>query len=176
MKTGRFSIAKVMAVTAILAIDLAWLRVITRGYGTIFGIVEAIDLANGFLFEFGLLGMFNALALGLLGLASVDHDRRDFLIGFEAFGLVAMLAYWGCCSRWGAWLLPEPRYLHGRGLFRVGETVVDVLLRIGLGPKSVGHAVFLVYTVILTLPQLIVAVLGGILFRLAANRSDKAAD
>src|SRR5690242_13076905 len=100
MPARRLSIAKAMVVIAILAIDLAWLRYTSRGYGTVFGFVESLALANGFLFELGLLGMSNVLALGLLGLSSSRGQRRAFLIGFEVAGSAAMIAYWACCKVW----------------------------------------------------------------------------
>lgn len=179
VRTKRLSISKAMAATEILAVDLAWLRVVAAGprSGSVVGFDRALDLANGFLFDFGLLGMFNVLAVGLLGLASREGDRREFLIGFEAFGLIAMLAYWGCCSRWGAWFLPEPRSLHGWGLFRVGELTGEVLRGLEIGPKSAlaglgfrSFILYAVYTAVLTAPQVVVALAGGRLVRLAVGR------
>ncbi|MDX2038371.1 MAG: hypothetical protein SFX72_17110 [Isosphaeraceae bacterium] len=178
MRAKRLAIWKAMSATAILAVDLAWLRVVAAGPRSVsvVGFDQALGLANGFLFDFGLLGMFNVLAMGLLGLASPKGDRRDFLIGFEAFGLIAMLAYWACCSQWGAWFLPEPRSRHGWGLLRVGEVTREVLGGLGIAPKSAlaGHGfrsfiLFAVYATVLTAPQVVVALAGGRLARLTVR-------
>jgi hypothetical protein len=176
MRTKRLSISKTMVLTAILAVDLAWLRVVAAGPRTrsLVGFDQALDLSNGYIFDFGLLGMFNILALGLFELASRERDRCEFLIGFEIFGMMAMLVYWGCCSRWGAWFLPEPRFLHGLGLFRVGEVTVEVLRSLGIGPESTlarfglsSFILYSVYTAVLTAPQVMVALAGGLLTRLS---------
>lgn len=172
----RLSISKTMVVTAILAVDLAWLRVVAAGprSRSVVGFDQALDLSNGYIFDFGLLGMFNLLALGLVELGSRDRDRYEFLIGFEVFGLMAMLAYCGCCFRWGAWFLPEPRFLHGWGLFRVGEVTGEVLRILGIGPESAlarfglrSFILYGVYTAVLTAPQVMVALAGGLFARLA---------
>lgn len=176
MKARRFSIAKAMALTALMAVDLAWLRVILFGSGSVVGIDAALNLANGFLFDFGLFGMFHLLALGLFRLASCAGNPWWFLVGFEVFGLLAMFVYWGCCCEWGAWFLPEPRGSRGWGLFPVGETTNVTLRAVGVDMKAVfarlgcNPVVCLVDTAVLTFPQWLVAVIGGLLVRLAANR------
>jgi hypothetical protein len=63
MKVRRLSIAKAMAVTALVAIDLAWLRVTLFGIGSVGRFDQALNLANGFVFDYGLFGTFNLRAL-----------------------------------------------------------------------------------------------------------------
>jgi hypothetical protein len=178
MKARRFSVAKAMAVTALVAIDLAWLRVTLFGIGSVGRFDQALHLANGFLFDYGLFGMFNLLALSLLGLSSCERGWRWSLIGFEVVGLLAMLAYWGCCCQWGAWFLPEPRGSRGWGLYRVGEVTCEVLRTAGVDPNAIdaqlgcNPVVHLVMMVVLTSPQFLVAVTGGWFVRLAASRGE----
>lgn len=171
MKLGRTSIAMVMYLTTILAVDLAWLRVIHAGIQSrsVVGFEYAINEANGFLFDFGLLGMFNVLAFALLWLQSSRPERRSFFIGFQVSGVLAMFVYWAICCRWGAWLLPVPRFQHSWGVFRVGEVTNDALRAIGVDPKSVvrqfGSNIFVTIAriAVLTFPQLIFAYAGAIL-------------
>lgn len=176
MKVRRFTIAKAMIVTAVVAVDLAWLRIILFGTRSVVGIDTALHLANGFLFDFGLFGMFNLLALGLFRLSSVDGDQKWFLVGFEVVGLLAMLIYWCCCCKWGAWYLPEPSLGRSWGLFSVGQATNDLVRVVGVEPKlfmsklGCNPVVCAVYTALLASPQFLVAVLGGSLVRRAANR------
>lgn len=175
MKARRFSIAKAMAVTALLAVDLAWLRAVLFGSESVVGFD---NLAKGRIFDFGLFGMFNLLALGLLRMSSRERDKRSFLVGFEVVGLLTMLVYWGFCCKFGAWCLPVPSLRTGWGLLDVAKATNKIVRVMGIDRTSIASTigfnpfVYAVYTVVLTAPQLLAAMLGGSLVRRAANRGE----
>ncbi len=145
MRWPRFSIAGLMALTALIALDCLATRV---GWGS-------NDVRVAMLY-FGVLPWLNVL---LVGLAVLRGRRRRnepvaFLVGFEAFGwavlvfsVTLILAFAAAC-----------------------EPVIEGLDRL-LGPLTgvvppLGFAAALVIAMtILTLPQLIAAVAGGLLTR-----------
>jgi hypothetical protein len=79
VRLPRFSIASIMAVIGIVAIDFAAIRAML-GYP---------ELG---LFVLGVVPMANALAVGIL-IGQQRPGSRPFLIGFEAFGVMAMALF-----------------------------------------------------------------------------------
>jgi hypothetical protein len=143
----RFRIAQIMAVVAIAALD--------------FGIVQALfriaaHSNNGRVGAFvwplilGALPMANILAVGLL----IGYRRRasqPFLWGFEMFGATALFLY--ICNM---------------GIFNaITHKCLGSIARVALVNHSL-WALLLVFSlevVMLGLPQLVFALLGGLLYR-----------
>jgi hypothetical protein len=138
MKIPRFSISGLMAVVLIVALDFGACKALLGGP------LFVPDLSD--LIVFGALPMANILAIGLIPfLTARTHDggRRPALVGFEVFGVVALLLYIGCS-------LLATRTIH--------DGVGDLLRAMHLQPEPV----FLVgASALLTLPQVALAFLGG---------------
>ncbi len=152
MKSPRFRIAEVMAFVAIAALNFAAIRAVWE--------YKPYDLLAT-----GALPTANVLLVGLL-IAIRRRASRPFLLGFEAFGATALAVY-----------------IAGMNLFRneLGSPLIDLVVKPYVkifGPiLTTGYIVILyfVVAVILGLPQLAFAVLGG-LFSLrfwAAGRADR---
>jgi hypothetical protein len=97
--------------------------------------------------------MANVLMVGLLS----RHRRRggrSFLLGFEAFGMTALALFIAGASIFTAELRP---YLD----------LVHTLLGKTFGPSLRDHdiIVYLIFAVVLGLPQLTFALIGGLWFR-----------
>src|SRR5262249_37087572 len=87
MRLPRFTITFLMVVLLVLAVDLAWIRwFLVQGHRSLFGLQPmALD--------FGIIPMASVLALGLAHLVSARRRSRPFVIGFTAFGSLALFAY-----------------------------------------------------------------------------------
>jgi hypothetical protein len=143
MKLLRFSIAWIMAMIAIVAIDFAVIRCLD---GTDSLIVKVILI--------GSIPMASILVLGLPSLIRRITSRgkhRPFLVGFEAVGWTILLLYTG-----GAILFPESV-----------ATAIDSAGELLIGPT--GHedhpawrsTVLFLGVMMLLLPQLVAALIGG---------------
>ena len=140
MNAPRFRIASVMAAVAIAALD-CWA---TRG---LLGFRHPL----GMFLLIGALPMANALAIGLL----VAHQRprnRPFVLGFEVFGAYALVIFV---------ILAIPTR---------GRLLVDYYLKPVLEPLRQTYSMneFLMFSaavVMLTLPQVLFALIGGALCR-----------
>ena len=138
----RFRIAWLMAAIAIVAIDLAAIR----------GLLGVRDTyAN--LVGLGVLPMANLLALGAI-LGATRPKSPPFFVGFEVFGVVAMLA----CHMW-AWLSPDSL------TWFLLEHILSVegSLRASWGELETYYTRYAIASVLLTLPQVIFALVGGCL-------------
>src|SRR5262249_25468409 len=139
----RFTIASLAFVVVLLALDFAWMALLLpiRGF-SLFGFA-----AQGF--DVGVLPMANLLALGLyLGLSRRERPH-PFLVGFELCGLGAVLAYM-------AWCWADPGTL---------ANPIISLNRAGWLWKPLSPTdpyLFVVAAISFTVPQLLVAVLGGL--------------
>lgn len=143
----RFRIAWLMVAIVFVALDLAAIR----------GLLGVRDTyAN--LVGLGVLPMANFLALGAI-LSAVRPKCPPFLVGFEVFGAVAMLA----CHMW-AWVSPDSLT---RCLLALIVPVADSL-RETWGEPATYYAIHAIASVLLTVPQVIFALVGGSLASLVA--------
>lgn len=165
MKVPRLSIASVMLAVAIAALDFGVIRAVsdvqstsrtTLGRGPkdpaeFDRIVNHRTRAD--LLVSGALPMGNILAVGLLGLWR--RRSRPFLLGFEAFGATALALYIVAAS-----------CVTYEGLRPYLDLVLDPLRKsFGPSPTIVYAAVvYLTFAVILVLPQMAFALMGGLLF------------
>ncbi|CAN5607425.1 hypothetical protein BH23PLA1_BH23PLA1_32480 [soil metagenome] len=162
MTWTRFSIAKLMVVISAIAINCAWLRNILVGNGSVLGIGDG----DSGILDLGIIVMLNLLAFGLLRLATRQGEGRPFLVGFEVAGLVAVLFFTSCC-----WLFPtifvldfilmKIQWIHE---FYMGNlpAVTPGFDQDQLYPWFVLVPLLTIYTIILTIPLLLVATFGGI--------------
>jgi hypothetical protein len=152
VKSPRFRIAEVMAFVAIAALNFTAIRAVWE--------YKPYDLL-----AIGALPTANVLVVGLL-IAYRRRGSRPFLLGFEAFGAIALAVY-----------------IAGMSLFpkELGLPFIDLVVKpyvTTFGPiLTTGYIVILysLVAVILGLPQLALAVLGG-LFSLrfwASERPDR---
>jgi hypothetical protein len=141
MKSPRISISGLMALVLIVALDFGAYRAFQDGSAL------GRDLSD--LIVFGALPMANLLAVGLMPFFTSRPDRggrSPALVGFEVFGVAGLLVFLGCS-------LLATHTIH--------EGVGDVLQPLGLRP---GGPIFLAWAVaLLLLPQLTLALLGGLL-------------
>jgi hypothetical protein len=146
----RFTIATLAFVVVLLALDFAWMRVLLpiRGF-SVFGFA-----AQGF--DVGVLPMANLLVLSLYLRLSRRERPHPFLVGFELCGLGAVLAYM-------AWCWADPK------------TVANLIMTLYRAwwlwkPLSPSDPYLLVVAAIsFTVPQLLVAMLGGLMTRYFAR-------
>ena len=143
MKVPRFRIAWVMVAIAIAALDFTAIRMASDRI-----------IPSGELLELGALPMANVLAVGLL-IGQRRRGSRPFLLGFEAFGAMALAVY---------------VVLAGFSPHRVIdylELLLDPIRRtIGLDRTvALIATIYPVGVVMLGLPQLAFALIGGFLSR-----------
>jgi hypothetical protein len=135
MNPWRFTIASLSVAVVVVGLDLVWIKHLLTAHRSAFGFV-----AEGW--DMGLFLMANVLPFGIYPMFTRRGERRRFLVGFEAGGLSAMLAY-ACCSRLApggvervihAFLDPPWDLLFGRLQHGIGELVITlVFLAIGIG-------------------------------------------
>ena len=161
MRIPRFRIAWLAAIVALAAVDFAAIREGVRiRHQSRTPIIDALGL--------GALPMANVLAVGLLVLGT-RRGSRSFLLGFEAFGAMALAAHIATASLYPTQLVMPYLLIFLSPLARaIGE------------PESVGLIVVFVFfaVVVLGLPQVDLALLGGLLCRKfqMAERSNQARD
>jgi hypothetical protein len=90
----RYTIATLAVIVALIAVDIAWLRIMASGHSVLGFRREG--------FDFGVLPMVNILAFGLYRLPARCSLKRRFLIGLECSGAAAVFAYAGC-----TWQYPD---------------------------------------------------------------------
>jgi hypothetical protein len=147
-----FRIAWLMAVVAIAALNFGAVRAGLKVRNQLS--TPIIDLLNA-----GALPMANVLAIGLL-VGGQRRGSRSFLLGFEAFGATALALYIAVSSLYANKLVIPYLLVFLSPLARaVGEprSVVLILVFIALA------------VVVLGLPQLVFALLGGLLCRKFKN-------
>ena len=138
-----------MGVVAITALDIAVIPAIGRSQeGSLFSDTDRMLLL-------GALPMANVLAMGLL--AGMHRlGSRSFLLGFEAFGVIS-LAFYICMAT----LYAEPVLRN-----YIAPPVDHIVGTIGPGrPVRSFLAVYSAAIAMLVLPQLVVALFGGLLAR-----------
>ncbi len=151
MRPPRFRLRTLMSLVALtavlLTIDSAWLRTISLGHSA-FGFKQ-----SGL--DYGALPMANALALALF-LIGVGRARdRPFLVGFVACGLAAASAYVAC----GLMALGTVLHFHSK--------VFALYFWSHLPVTYPGRVVC--FAGADALPQLLFALLGGLLARWASR-------
>jgi hypothetical protein len=90
MRLPRFKISWIMAFVALVAIDLAVVRLVAPFRRPDVGDRHTTAVIDAL--AYGVLPMANILAIGLL-IAYRQPERRPFLWGFEAFGMIALCLY-----------------------------------------------------------------------------------
>jgi hypothetical protein len=136
MTLPRFSISTLMAVVLVVAMNLAAANVY---YGP-------PEMAWPDLINFGARPMASILAVGLLALLGNRSERpggRQYLVGFEVFGVVALFCYFACARIF---------------TLAIHEGAGD-LLKLYISTGSILFPWTL--TVMLLLPQLLMALVGG---------------
>ena len=141
----RFRIAWLMAAVAFVALDFAAIRAL---FGLRDGFSELVGL--------GVLPMANLLAIVAVVVAK-GRGSRPFLVGFVASGAAATLS----CFAW-SWLSPDSLT---RGLVVLLIPIAQSLRTNAFGPTN-----FLIAGVLLSTPQLALALLGGGLSSVVGRR------
>jgi hypothetical protein len=149
VKLHRLRIAWVMALVALVALNLGTIREYPVGY-----------LVND-LILMGCLPIGNVLAVGLL-LGFRSRTSRPFLLGFELFGATALASYSIVASLFAMEVVVP--YLRS-----VTQPLSDSF---GRRPHSTAQlvALYSFATVMLGLPQLVIALVGGLLFHAYGER------
>jgi hypothetical protein len=141
MKLPRFSIARIMAIIILAALNLAAIRAL-----------DGTSTEWGGLIVFGSMPMASILVLGLPCLVKGVWGRSQthpFLIGFEGVGWTILLFYTGAS-------LLFPSF--------IGETLVKGMRVLGItnSPDPVWQVCMIIAGVLfLPLPQLVAALIGG---------------
>ena len=149
MQVPRFRIVGVMALIAIVALELGAMRAISYFASpdmTLAWLVPMLGL--------GSLAMVNVLAIGLL-IGYRWRGSRSFLLGFEVFGATALALYIAGTIRFAEDLMPL-----------VNAAIRPLVDRFRDGPYMSTVNIFVVNSiiaVILSLPQLAFAAIGGFL-------------
>ncbi len=164
MKPCPVSIAALCVATALIAVDFAMLRlsIIER---------ESVVTVRGVLF------MINVLGLGLYNVFKVRFNDCPFLIGFVATGLLVTLISFDYCQFFYQAALRNQQWTLAPISAIVEVDHLDFMHFPCLGPgrvrttRSVLYAVIMtpVVTSILAVPQLLVAVFGGLVARRLAK-------
>jgi hypothetical protein len=140
-----------MSVTAIIAFDCAVLGPVLRGR-PLFGLDGSLDM--------GLLPTVTVFSLALFSIVARRGKSRPFIVGFAAAGWVSVLAYVATCR-----IIPE-------------VMAIPVMYYINdIEPRFMDAATLELYSLSLMLmgliwavPQLIIALVGGVLAMLVAPR------
>ncbi len=167
MKTSGVSIALVMVIVALVAVNLVVIRDVTaRGDASwLFGLTGSIVMAN-------------TLALGGFVLATSRGRTRPFLKGFELGGLAALAVYLLMMARFSNLILPLSMYVFGwldAGFNRHFPALANVAPeRFSLAWFFVWAAVFVGTGLPPTLVQLAVAWGAGAITRRRSSRREPA--
>ena len=166
MKLAGLRIIRLHAAIVLIAADFAWLHNLHTGRGSLLG----LGSGEAGISDLGVLAMLNILGLGLL----ITRDRRrPYLIGFEVAGVSAIVVYVACY-----WLFPRAFAYDSvlMGIQRIHDTFMSHLPvwrptfdRNRLYPAYILVPLTLIYTVVLALPLLVVAVCGGFVLRRVAR-------
>jgi hypothetical protein len=146
VKMPRFRIAWIMVAVAIAALDFAAIR-------------ASLDIREAVLFVLGALPMANVLAVGIL-IARQRPGSRPFLLGFEAFGAMALALFITAAVA----SLPFDEYMV------IAYYLAPVLRLIQKSIRQDQPLVFVpivlfAYVVMLGWPQVVFALIGGLLSR-----------
>jgi hypothetical protein len=146
VKAPRFRIAWVMVAVAVAALDFAAIR-------------ASLDIREAVLLVLGALPMANVLAVGIL-IAEQRPGSRPFLLGFEAFGAMALALFITAAVA----SLPFDEYMV------IAYYLAPVLRLIQKSIRQDQPLVFVpivlfAYVVMLGWPQVVFALIGGFLSR-----------
>jgi hypothetical protein len=141
MKLPRFSIASIMAIVVIAAIDFAAIRALDGTSAEWAGLIA-----------FGSLPMASILVIGIPSLVKGFWGRgkfHPFLIGFEVVGWTVLLAYTGASMLFPSFI--NETLSKGMGALGIAES-----------PDPVWQVwMILAVVLFLLLPQLVAALIGG---------------
>jgi hypothetical protein len=154
MTTPRISVQSVMAAMIVIALDCVMVRAVESRPG----LTTTLQLVI-----WGALPMANLLAVGLALLLRESGGRRPFLRGFVAFGAIALGAFVGCALLWRGWIVERL------------ETILTPLVGAmdsDISPAWMAIVQLGVLPAFLLLPQLLVALVGGVLTRQCLGRCD----
>lgn len=151
MKLPRFSVASIMTIVVVAAIDFAAIRAL-----------DATNTVVGGMMAIGSMPMAGILVLGIPSLVKGLRDRgeiRPFLTGFEAAGWTVLLLYTSSAT-----LFPGPV---AAAFISVSEFLAKVLGLDAADASDPGWQLFGLFfgMLILLLPQLAFALVGGWLNR-----------
>jgi hypothetical protein len=151
VKAPRFRIAWIMVAVAIAAFDFGAIR-------------EMYGSATGELLMLGALPMANVLAVGIL-VSQRRPGRRPFLLGFEAFGAMALALYVAMTIYFIEHAEPNNSYLILLTSY-LALLVAPIEKNIGRGRPFVFFPILcFVYVAMLGWPQVVFALIGGFLSR-----------
>jgi hypothetical protein len=148
VKLPRFRIAWIMVAVAIAALDFGAIRALLVRHGS------ALDDQRSMCLLLGALPMTNVLAVGML-IGQRRPARRPFLLGFEAFGVTALVLFI-------ALAICFPREVV---IPYFAPLVAPVERFIGPGRPFYIPIGGLVVAVVLVGPQMVFALVGGLLSR-----------
>jgi hypothetical protein len=145
MRLPRVRIARLMVAVAIAGLNFGAIRaMLAPGMGP-----------TGDLLVVGALPMVNVLAAGML-IARQRPRSRPFLLGFEAFGTMALALY----------VVLAISFRREVVMFYVQPVLDPIIRRMGTGPPLVSIPVRVsVCVVLLVLPQMALALIGGFVSR-----------
>jgi hypothetical protein len=147
----RFRLAWILVFVAFAALDFAAIRAVIDHRGP-----------TSYLLGIGAMPMANVLVVGIL-VGQQRRRGRRFLIGFEAFGTMALAAYAVSASLFAKELvIPYIRLLHMPFMLNI-----DNYMRMSRQPYFVSY--YLILAVLLGLPLLAFALIGGFFCRRLAD-------
>lgn len=156
MKPARPTILLLMACVVVAAADFAWLRYSFEHARSIFGF-EPIGL------DLGVMPMLSVIVVCLAHTLSRRFRVGPFLAGFVRTAIVVQAAYLAACSTrldWSTWLWTA----YNATMSPAAEAAIDASVRRVIPALGrFGIAQFLWAMVVLSAPQLCLAILGGII-------------
>jgi hypothetical protein len=163
MKAPRIQISWIMAFVAFAALNFGAIRLMSDLQSAIYGaktyaefqeFVRMHKVADAL--KFGAIPMVNVLAVGLLiGYAGRGRMNRRFLWGFEVFGTIALALFIAIACLYADSLIMPYLMLVEPLVQRNGPYITTI-------GKLIGYSAC---TVMLVLPQVVVAGIGGFLTR-----------
>jgi hypothetical protein len=164
MRKPRLTVASVMALVALAALNFAGIRAwlyYRVGHGVSPHGVQMTYIDNTYdLMGYGGLPMADLLAAGLLA-RSFGVTRRPFLLGLMAFGAAALVAFVACAALYTEGVIQPFILWVLRSLPRSIKT---------LRPSVRTSILYAIAASLVVLPQLAVAVLGGAIFQALSSR------
>jgi hypothetical protein len=153
MKVTRTPIAWLMFGVLIVAVQCAILSSV---------LLDRPLLGFEYCLDMGLLPTATVLGIALIGMILNPNTRRPFVLGFVASGCLAVLGYILCCRA-------MPDVVAVPVLYYINEVEPRFMEADTLGSYSLS---LIIRGLILSSPQLLIALTGGLLARIAFTRRD----
>jgi hypothetical protein len=144
MKRLRLSIATLLFIVALMAANLAWYRQVSPYW----------YLGRGL--DPGVIGMLDVLSVGAFNLLRDRGRHSHFLVGFELFGLLALVVYVVLCV-----LAPVIVNFISKIFMSLAALILLLPVLVMGRPEGGSFLEWLLILLTLTMPQLIVAWIGG---------------